>query len=49
MLLVFSQGLGENQNVIEVHDYKDIEPFSEHVVDHALKGSGGIGQAERYD
>ena len=49
MLPVFFQGLGVNQDVINVADTELIEVFVEGIVNKSLGGSRGIGKAKGHN
>ena len=45
---VFFLGVGVDENVIEVHQYTNIEQVTKDVIHEALESSGRIGESERH-
>jgi len=46
-LMIF-QGIGEDEDVVEVDHYKDISHVSEDVIHEGLERSGSIGESHRH-
>ena len=48
MALVFFLGVGVDEDVIEVHQYTNIEQVTEDIIHEALESSGCVGESERH-
>ncbi len=47
--MLFALALSVDENVIEIHYYKDVELLGQDLVDVTLKRGRYIGQSERHD
>ncbi len=47
--MLFALAFSVDEDVIEIHYYKDVELFGQDLVDVTLKRGRCIGQSERYD
>ncbi len=49
MDVLFSLAFSVDEDIVEIHYYKDVELFAQNLVDIALKRGRCIGQSERHD
>src|SRR5882672_4145106 len=47
-LMIF-QGIGEDEDIVEVYHYKDVSHVSEDMIHKGLKHSGGIGESHGHN
>jgi len=49
VLSVFGEGVGVDEDVVEVNDAEDVEVLAKGVVHKVLEGGGSVGEAEGHD